>query len=90
MNPDVEKFSQRIRGSSGDLVQTYRLARGFSDSNRCDLLDLSGAVHALYELPNGGVVLVRPDGYIGYRSDSFDIIGFQTFLNKIFVRPAEG
>ena len=44
----------------------------------------------LYEVLHGGVILVRPDGYIGYRSDSFDITGFHTFLNKIFVRPAEG
>ena len=89
-NPEVEKFLQEVGESLGELIQTYRIVRGESGVATDELLDISGNAHMLYEVPHGGVIFVRPDGYIGYRSDSFDITGFHTFLNKIFVRPAEG
>jgi len=89
-NPEVEKFRQEVGESLGELIQTHRIVHGQSSVVTDDLLDVSGNAHALYQVRHGGIILVRPDGYIGYRSDSFDITGFHTFLNKIFIRPAEG
>ena len=83
-NPEVEKFRQEVGDSLGELIQTYRIVRGQSSVATDDLLDVSGNAHALYEVLHGGVILVRPDGYIGFRSDRFDSQSFRAYRAKIF------
>jgi hypothetical protein len=71
-----------------EQIDTYRIARGESEL-AADLRDLSGLAHAAYDLYEGGIVLVRPDGYIGYRSSDFDPVKLQAYLARIFL-PAAG
>ncbi|HEY1582995.1 MAG TPA: FAD-dependent monooxygenase [Chthoniobacterales bacterium] len=66
-----------------DLIDSYRIARGRGDLS-ADLRDLAGLAHAAYGLLEGGVLLVRPDGYIAYRSDTFDPIRLQNYLGRVF------
>ena len=82
--PEVEKFRQEVGESLGELLQTYRIVRGQSSVATDELLDISGNAHTLYEVLHGGVILVRPDGYIGFRSDRFDPQIFRAHLTKIF------
>ena len=79
--------SNELGSAIGDLtdgaIDNYRIVRGQSDLP-AELLDTSGLAHAAYGLFEGGVVLVRPDGYIGYRSDNFSLGNLQTYLARIF------
>jgi hypothetical protein len=48
-----------------EAAVVIRAARtDFSDA----LFDLDGGAHALYEAEPGAIVLIRPDGYIGFRA----------------------
>ncbi len=84
MNLESEKFMFEAHDLLGDSIRSYRIVRGHNVAEAADLLDLSGNVHALYQLLNGGIILVRPDGYIAFRSDSFDIAQFRNYLAKTF------
>jgi FAD binding domain len=90
LSPEAKKFSQEIQTSLGDCVQTYCIARGHGSSASGDLLDLSGSAHLLYQLPNGGLILVRPDGYIAFRSNRYDIETFRAYLTRTFSSPRVG
>ena len=66
-----------------DFVATHRIVRGCLTSAET-LRDTTGNVHAVYDLSGGGVVLVRPDGYIAFRSDNFDFTALRVYLAKNF------
>lgn len=65
------------------MLDRYRIVRG-SSNLPAELRDLSGLAHAAYGMMESGVVLVRPDGYIGYRSDSFDPVTLRAYFERIF------
>jgi hypothetical protein len=71
-------------GSLGDFATFHRIVRGQTSSRAGDLRDISGTAHSIYGLMNGGIVLVRPDGYIGFRSDSLDSAPLRNYLKRIF------
>ena len=83
--------SEELGSAIGDLsdgaIDSYRIVRGQSDLP-AELRDTSGLAHAAYGLFEGGVVLVRPDGYIGYRNNNFDLENLQTYLARIFVQTS--
>ena len=84
--PDNESgaFQRELGDSLGDLIRTYRIARGGSAHASGDLLDITGNVHSLYHVLCGGVILVRPDGYVAFRSDRFDAAKFRHYLTRMF------
>ncbi|HEY0368660.1 MAG TPA: FAD-dependent monooxygenase, partial [Chthoniobacterales bacterium] len=65
-----------------DSISIYSLGRGRAAT--ADLGDITGAAHSTYQLPHGGLVLVRPDGYIAFRSDEFNAAQLRSYLNRIF------
>lgn len=79
----AERVGSALSGLPDGGLDSYRIARGASDLP-AELRDLSGLAHAAYGLMEGGVVLVRPDGYIGYRSDSFDPVTLRTYFGRVF------
>ena len=78
-----EAITRALDGLPEDALDHYRIVRGRSD-RAAELRDVSGLAHAAYGHFAGGVVLVRPDGYIGYRSDEFDLGRLQAYLGRIF------
>ena len=76
----------------GDLpvtnIVSYRIARGQSELG-AELRDLSGLAHAAYALLAGGIVLVRPDGYVAYRSNDFDSVRLRAYLARVFGPASE-
>ncbi len=82
-----EQLGSAIGGLVDGTLDSYRIVRGQSDPG-AELRDTSGLAHAAYGLIEGGVVLVRPDGYIGYRSDNFNLENLQTYLARIFAHTA--
>jgi 2-polyprenyl-6-methoxyphenol hydroxylase-like FAD-dependent oxidoreductase len=82
-----EELWSVISDLSDGTIDSYRIVRGQSDLP-AELRDTSGLAHAAYGLFEGGVVLVRPDGYIGYRSDNFNLGNLQTYLARIFAHAS--
>ncbi len=67
------------------LIDTYLVMRG-TDAGFSDvLLDLEGAAHALYEAEPGAIVLIRPDGYIGFRGGARHVDELRQHLARIFL-----
>ena len=79
---ESETFQREFSDSLGDVIRVYRITRGRSSHTSGGLRDLSGNVHSLYHMLNGGVVLVRPDGYLAFRCDRFDATKFRTYLTR--------
>ena len=82
-----DEIESAIGGLPDGIIDSYRIVRGQSDLP-AELRDTSGLAHAAYGLFEGGVVLVRPDGYIGYRNNNFDLENLQTYLARIFVQTS--
>ena len=61
-----------IRGTQAD----------FSDV----LFDWDGGAHALYEAEPGAILLIRPDGYIGFRGGARHAAALREHLARIFTR----
>jgi 2-polyprenyl-6-methoxyphenol hydroxylase-like FAD-dependent oxidoreductase len=51
------------------------------------LFDWEGAAHAAYEAKPDAIVLIRPDGYIGFRGGARHVELLREYLSRIFVRP---
>jgi 2-polyprenyl-6-methoxyphenol hydroxylase-like FAD-dependent oxidoreductase len=79
----AEQLASEVHASWSRLIDTYRVTRGFSDSP-AELRDLSGLAHAAYDLSEGGVALVRPDGYLGYRSKDFEPPRLRAYFARLF------
>ena len=80
-NNESKAFQHELSDSLGDVIRVYRIARGVGGTPSVasglgtgqspslqvsDLVDISGNAHSLYHILNGGVVLVRPDGYVAF------------------------
>ena len=83
-NDESEAFQQELTDWLGEVIQVYQITRGRCPNASDDLLDISGNVHSLYHMLTGGVVLVRPDGYVAFRCDRFDATKFRSYLTRIF------
>ncbi len=82
----IASVSEAIAGLPEELLESHRIARGLGDAP-AELRDVSGLAHGAYGLPNGGVVLVRPDGYLAYRSEDFSVAKFRAYLARVFLFP---
>lgn len=80
----VDEIGSALAVFPNDVLDTYRMARGLTNEP-AELLDRSGLAHAAFGLTNGGVILVRPDGYIGYRSDDFDSVALRSYFSRLFL-----
>ena len=81
----AEQLGNMLSAFQADVMDSYRIARGRTGLP-AELRDLSGLAHAAYGLTSGGLILVRPDGYIGYRSTHFGENPLRTYLSRLFLR----
>jgi 2-polyprenyl-6-methoxyphenol hydroxylase-like FAD-dependent oxidoreductase len=74
------------RGALGDLGSVVVVAPSVSaDWDGPLLLDRSGAAHQRYGASNGALVLVRPDGYLGFRGRLDDGPSLMRYLQRAHV-----
>jgi len=66
-------------------MDTLLVVHGKSSATPDVLFDLDGAVHTLYEAQPTGIVLIRPDGYIGFRCGGNQIEALREYLARLFV-----
>jgi len=52
------------------------------------VLDVDGALHRRYGAATGRIYLIRPDGYIGFRGEAFQVEALLGHLALMFARPA--
>jgi 2-polyprenyl-6-methoxyphenol hydroxylase-like FAD-dependent oxidoreductase len=67
------------------LIDVYLVIRG-SQANFSDVLfDREGAMHALYEAEPGAILLIRPDGYVGFKGVARHLQSLREQLARIFI-----
>lgn len=78
----------------GDLVQVCVVLppevdeSAFANSSATVVRDLESALHTRYGADATRLYLVRPDGYIGWRSDRLSLTSLRDYLAKVFTCPA--
>jgi hypothetical protein len=80
----ADEINLLLKNALANVIDSYRIARGLTKA-AAELRDVSGLAHAAYGLPAGGMVFVRPDGYIGYRSNDFDPLKLKAYFGRIFI-----
>ena len=73
-----------------DLVESYRIVRGTNGSGGQEaagrrFYDPDGSLAHRYGLATEGLVLIRPDGYIGFRSRALAGEHLRRYLQDLFL-----
>jgi 2-polyprenyl-6-methoxyphenol hydroxylase-like FAD-dependent oxidoreductase len=74
-----------------DLVECYQIVRGTNGSGEQEaapgrkFYDPDGSLASRYGLGEGGLVLIRPDGYIGFRSRALAGEPLRRYLQDLFL-----
>jgi 2-polyprenyl-6-methoxyphenol hydroxylase-like FAD-dependent oxidoreductase len=90
----LETLAQEIKLRYGDLVRIVALTA--FDTPSADLIgvpllrDAEGAFVHTYAVADGSLLVIRPDGYIGFRGRLTDVAGVGAFLGRTFAGTAVG
>lgn len=73
-----------------DLIESYQIIQGTSKSEvkesiEKQLYDPDGSLAHRYGLANEGLVLIRPDGYIGFHSQAIEGEHLHRYLQSLFL-----
>jgi len=71
--------------SFADLIDAHVVAPGPAAPPDATLLDPDGSLHRAYGADDETLVLIRPDGYVGYRSRPADAPRLRDYLRRIFI-----
>lgn len=82
-------IARAVRGQQGEMMQAYIIVDGASvpdelAGERGVLLDTEGAAHHRYQADLPNLYLIRPDGYVGFRSRPADQTALTEYLTRIF------
>ncbi len=64
---------------------TEKAASGWEHEARPVLHDFTGELHQRYEVEQGGLVLIRPDGYIGFWGPFGATETLRSYVKALFV-----
>jgi 2-polyprenyl-6-methoxyphenol hydroxylase-like FAD-dependent oxidoreductase len=67
------------------VVDAYHVVRQATTASRGILYDSTGEVHKRYAAAPGDLVLIRPDGHIGFRGPSSATAAFRRYLASLYV-----
>ncbi|PWT80913.1 MAG: FAD-binding monooxygenase [Acidobacteria bacterium] len=81
---DFQRHSQVLGTQYAQVLETALIVSGESVANPDFIFDPDGAAHSLYETHPTGIVLVRPDGYIGFRGAGGHIDALREYLARFF------
>jgi len=82
---DLNEHRKVLAGLYAEVMDTLLIVHDENSDIPDALFDADGAVHALYEVHPTGVVLVRPDGYIGFRSGGIQLGALRAYLSRLFL-----
>jgi 2-polyprenyl-6-methoxyphenol hydroxylase-like FAD-dependent oxidoreductase len=75
----------RIGGEYKGLIDVHVVVSGPRAIVSDVLFDGDGAMHTLYEAEPGAILLIRPDGYVGFRGGATHLELLQEQLARIFI-----
>ena len=75
----------RIGGEYKGLIDVHVVISGPRAIVSDVLFDGDGAMHTLYEAEPGAILLIRPDGYVGFRGGATHLELLQEQLARIFI-----
>lgn len=86
---DLNAIAQALQGHQAGTMKMYIIVDGADTPNGLVgdhhvLLDTEGAAHHRYQADLPALYLIRPDGYIGFRSRPADQTALTTYLTRIF------
>jgi 2-polyprenyl-6-methoxyphenol hydroxylase-like FAD-dependent oxidoreductase len=81
---ELNSLFLEVRRDFKDLIHALIVVRGEPSSLPDVLFDSDGAAHLLYEAESPAIVLIRPDGYIGFRGGSRHADALREHLALIF------
>ena len=78
--------AHQVRATVGDAVQTFVVVGSLpaGDMAAPGLIDGDGAIARLFGASHGLVALIRPDGYLGYRSLPGQPLELASYLARVF------
>ncbi len=87
---NLVSISKAIQSNYGQYLKMYLVLASNIPSDDLDsgsslLLDSDNAVHHKYRTRTECLYLVRPDGYIGFRSQPVNVEYLQSYLSRIFL-----
>ncbi len=86
---ELNSLLLEMKGDFKDLIDASVVVQGEQSGLPCVLFDSDGAVHALYEAESPAIVLIRPDGYIGFRGGARHADALRAHLSLIFPVPPD-
>jgi 2-polyprenyl-6-methoxyphenol hydroxylase-like FAD-dependent oxidoreductase len=88
-NAEVERQWQAVEsliaGGYAGVVEAYVVTTQASSGLDRALCDPTGEVHQRFEAAHGDMVLIRPDGYIGFRGPWGGVAALREYLTSLFV-----
>lgn len=86
----LDNVAEQIRGQYGEHIHVYQVAAGNTPPAGAAatgelLLDPDLVLHHHFGAPAECLYLVRPDGYVGFRSRPADLANLQNYLGRIFI-----
>src|SRR6516225_7510078 len=82
---DLDEHRKLLAGLYAHVMDTLLIVHDKSSAISNALFDPDGLAHALYEVHPTGIVLIRPDGYIGFRGGGNHIEALREYLSRIFL-----
>ncbi len=91
----IDKTIEEIEENYGEFIKCHVVVSNPDEATKLKstdsiLIDKDGALHHRYGAAHSCLYLIRPDGYVGFRSQPIEIERLQKHLDKIFsLRPAK-
>jgi 2-polyprenyl-6-methoxyphenol hydroxylase-like FAD-dependent oxidoreductase len=85
---DFDALRKRLARQYSRLMEILLIIQDSSSAVSDALFDPDGAAHMLYEAQPTGIILIRPDGYIGFRGGTNHIEALFQYLTRLFVISA--
>jgi 2-polyprenyl-6-methoxyphenol hydroxylase-like FAD-dependent oxidoreductase len=82
---DFDAHRQLLASQYAQVMNILLVIHDKSSAISDVLLDQDGAAHTLYEAQPTGIVLIRPDGYIGFRGGGNHIEALREYLARLFL-----
>jgi 2-polyprenyl-6-methoxyphenol hydroxylase-like FAD-dependent oxidoreductase len=82
---DLDEHRKLLAGLYAQVMDTLLIVHDKSSALPDALFDPDGTVHALYEVHPTGFVLIRPDGYIGFRGGGNHLEALREYLSRLFL-----
>lgn len=90
LTPEKDKLEamvilqNKIKQTFPDLIKSYIISKNSLNIENF-ILDAKDTIHNNYHIKNSAIYVIRPDNYIAYYSENFDIKSLERFLNKYLI-----